>query len=94
MDLLSNRTCEHTSRMLCSHTGVKSCCCQAFSNFTPAYITQDRLDSVDVSCSAADNPKILTQCNHHFHLACIYEWLERSQTCPICSRQMSFDEFM
>lgn len=41
-----------------------------------------------------DNPKILTQCHHHFHLACIYEWLERSQTCPICSRQMSFDEFM
>lgn len=41
-----------------------------------------------------ENPKILTQCNHHFHLACIYEWLERSQTCPICSRQMSFDEFM
>lgn len=41
-----------------------------------------------------ENPKILTQCNHHFHLACIYEWLERSQTCPICSRQMSFDEFL
>lgn len=42
----------------------------------------------------AENPKILTQCNHHFHLACIYEWLERSQTCPICSREMSFDEFL
>ncbi|KAL3137843.1 hypothetical protein ABBQ38_005096 [Trebouxia sp. C0009 RCD-2024] len=41
-----------------------------------------------------ENPKILTQCNHHFHLACIYEWLERSQTCPICSREMSFDEFL
>lgn len=24
--------------------------------------------------------------------ACIYEWLERSQTCPFCSRKMEFEE--
>ena len=22
----------------------------------------------------ADNPQIWTNCRHHFHLACIYEW--------------------
>ncbi|KAK9844198.1 hypothetical protein WJX81_007814 [Elliptochloris bilobata] len=30
-----------------------------------------------------DNPQIWTNCRHHFHLACIYEWLERKETCPI-----------
>ena len=34
------------------------------------------------------NPKVLTACGHHFHLPCIYEWLERSQACPICGREM------
>ena len=42
----------------------------------------------------AENPKILTQCNHHFHLACIYEWLERSPSCPVCSRTMTFEELI
>jgi len=39
-----------------------------------------------------ENPKITTKCGHHFHLACIYEWLERSQTCPMCYRPMNFEE--
>lgn len=33
-----------------------------------------------------DNPKIVLQCGHIFHLACIYEWMERSQACPFCSK--------
>lgn len=57
------------------------------------YGSSSPVAQVSLMCGA-ENPKILTQCNHHFHLACIYEWLERSQTCPICSRQMSFDEFL
>nr|GEY28649.1 probable E3 ubiquitin-protein ligase RHB1A [Tanacetum cinerariifolium] len=39
----------------------------------------------------ADNPKIVTKCNHQFHLSCILEWNERSDTCPICSQEMDFD---
>ncbi|KAM5567444.1 hypothetical protein ABKV19_015495 [Rosa sericea] len=39
-----------------------------------------------------ENPKITTKCSHHFHLACIYEWLERNQTCPVCSQVMSFND--
>lgn len=31
-----------------------------------------------------ENPRIITKCKHHFHLSCIYEWMERSDTCPIC----------
>ncbi|GFZ16458.1 RING/U-box superfamily protein [Actinidia rufa] len=33
-----------------------------------------------------ENPKIMTQCEHHFHLACILEWMERSDTCPVCDQ--------
>ncbi|KAK6931367.1 Zinc finger, RING-type [Dillenia turbinata] len=30
------------------------------------------------------NPKIITGCLHHYHLGCIYAWMERSPNCPIC----------
>ncbi|GAU14027.1 hypothetical protein TSUD_168520, partial [Trifolium subterraneum] len=33
-----------------------------------------------------ENPKIVTKCSHHYHLGCIYEWMERSDTCPVCGK--------
>ncbi|KAH6812087.1 hypothetical protein C2S51_025849 [Perilla frutescens var. frutescens] len=39
----------------------------------------------------SDNPKIMTKCNHHFHLSCILEWMERSDTCPICDQEMIYE---
>eukprot|EP00210_Caulerpa_lentillifera_P004265 g4068.t1 len=39
-----------------------------------------------------DNPKIVMECGHHFHLGCIYAWQERANTCPVCFRPMKFDE--
>ncbi|GMY30365.1 probable E3 ubiquitin-protein ligase RHB1A isoform X1 [Fagus crenata] len=39
----------------------------------------------------AENPKKTTKCEHHFHLACILEWMERSDTCPVCDKEMIFD---
>ncbi|KAK4744931.1 hypothetical protein SAY87_011243 [Trapa incisa] len=39
----------------------------------------------------ADNPKIITKCDHHFHLACLLEWLERSDICPVCGEEMAYD---
>ncbi|XP_041015321.1 E3 ubiquitin-protein ligase At3g02290-like isoform X1 [Juglans microcarpa x Juglans regia] len=39
-----------------------------------------------------ENPKILTQCSHHYHLSCIYEWMERSETCPVCCQVLILDE--
>ncbi|KAK8919433.1 E3 ubiquitin-protein ligase [Platanthera zijinensis] len=33
-----------------------------------------------------ENPKIETKCSHHFHLSCIYEWMEKSESCPICGK--------
>ncbi|KAL3635590.1 hypothetical protein CASFOL_020137 [Castilleja foliolosa] len=37
-----------------------------------------------------ENPKMVTKCEHHFHLACILEWMERSDTCPVCDQEMIF----
>ncbi|XP_010935775.1 probable E3 ubiquitin-protein ligase RHB1A isoform X2 [Elaeis guineensis] len=39
----------------------------------------------------AENPRILTKCEHHFHLSCILEWMERSDTCPVCDQIMVID---
>jgi hypothetical protein len=39
-----------------------------------------------------ENPKIPTACGHHFHLGCIYEWMERSKSCPVCDQEMVFSE--
>eukprot|EP00197_Chlamydomonas_leiostraca_P011092 CAMPEP_0202878368 /NCGR_PEP_ID=MMETSP1391-20130828/32080_1 /ASSEMBLY_ACC=CAM_ASM_000867 /TAXON_ID=1034604 /ORGANISM="Chlamydomonas leiostraca, Strain SAG 11-49" /LENGTH=301 /DNA_ID=CAMNT_0049560545 /DNA_START=222 /DNA_END=1127 /DNA_ORIENTATION=+ len=38
-----------------------------------------------------DNPKTFTACGHHYHLPCLYEWLERKDTCPICDSKISFE---
>ncbi|CAI9772688.1 unnamed protein product [Fraxinus pennsylvanica] len=38
----------------------------------------------------AENPKLITKCDHHFHLACILEWMERSDTCPMCDQETVF----
>ncbi|KAF7113112.1 hypothetical protein RHSIM_RhsimUnG0160300 [Rhododendron simsii] len=40
-----------------------------------------------------DDPKIITKCEHHFHLACILEWMERSDTCPVCDQVRRFIDF-
>ncbi|KAJ9504849.1 hypothetical protein QJQ45_014334 [Haematococcus lacustris] len=41
----------------------------------------------------ADNPKTFTECGHHFHLPCLYEWLERKDTCPLCERKITLPGF-
>ncbi|XP_034887911.1 probable E3 ubiquitin-protein ligase RHB1A [Populus alba] len=38
-----------------------------------------------------ENPKLTTKCEHHFHLSCILEWMERSESCPVCDKEMIFD---
>ncbi|CAL9037385.1 unnamed protein product [Musa banksii] len=40
----------------------------------------------------SEDPKITMQCSHHFHLGCIYEWMERSDACPVCGKMMVFKE--
>nr|CAD1841253.1 unnamed protein product [Ananas comosus var. bracteatus] len=40
----------------------------------------------------SENPKMILQCTHHYHLSCIYEWMERSEACPVCGKVMLFNE--
>ena len=39
-----------------------------------------------------ENPRSITKCEHHFHLCCILEWMERSETCPVCDQITLIDE--
>ncbi|GMH22456.1 hypothetical protein Nepgr_024299 [Nepenthes gracilis] len=39
----------------------------------------------------AENPKMITNCEHDFHLSCILDWMERSDSCPVCDKEMIFD---
>ncbi|KVH96362.1 Zinc finger, RING/FYVE/PHD-type [Cynara cardunculus var. scolymus] len=40
----------------------------------------------------SENPRIVTKCSHHYHLSCIYEWNERSETCPVCSKAGTIED--
>uniref|UniRef100_A0A1D1XYE4 RING-type E3 ubiquitin transferase n=1 Tax=Anthurium amnicola TaxID=1678845 RepID=A0A1D1XYE4_9ARAE len=61
-----------------------------------AYIyTSSEDDDVCPTCLEeyiSENPRITMQCSHHFHLGCIYEWMERSDACPVCGKVMVFNE--
>lgn len=53
------------------------------------------LDDACPTCLEAytpENPRVMAKCGHHYHLPCIYEWLERSPTCPMCGRKMECEE--
>eukprot|EP00250_Pteridium_aquilinum_P034462 c7622_g1_i1 orf=212-826(+) len=39
-----------------------------------------------------ENPRIDTVCEHHYHLGCILEWMERSENCPMCDKEIVFYE--
>ncbi|KAH7284995.1 hypothetical protein KP509_33G006500 [Ceratopteris richardii] len=37
------------------------------------------------------NPRKTTNCGHSFHLPCIIEWMERSDSCPVCRRRIELE---
>uniref|UniRef100_A0A804NTJ9 RING-type E3 ubiquitin transferase n=1 Tax=Zea mays TaxID=4577 RepID=A0A804NTJ9_MAIZE len=39
-----------------------------------------------------ENLRSITKCEHHFHLCCILEWMERKDTCPVCDQITLVDE--
>lgn len=64
------------------------------SKSTEAIISAIEEEDVCPTCLEeydTENPKITTKCEHHFHLACILEWKERSDTCPVCDKEMIFN---
>ncbi|PAN47848.1 hypothetical protein PAHAL_9G340400 [Panicum hallii] len=60
-------------------------------------VPEDKPDEEDV-CPICleeydeENPCSVTKCEHHFHLCCILEWMERSDTCPVCDQITLVDE--
>ncbi|XP_021905359.1 E3 ubiquitin-protein ligase At3g02290-like [Carica papaya] len=79
-----------------------SCFVQNFLNVYASLFRRGEVHSVPSSIQGylqplcteytPENPKIMTKCSHHFHLGCIYEWMERSDSCPVCGKVMVFDE--
>ncbi|KAH9324654.1 hypothetical protein KI387_004832, partial [Taxus chinensis] len=61
--------------------------CQA-SKLSEMVTLSDEEDTCPTCLEGYDkeNPRIITKCDHHFHLACILEWMERSDNCPICGQ--------
>ena len=54
-------------------------------------LSHDRLTlSPHPLAPSTENPKIWTGCAHHFHMPCIFEWMERKDTCPMCESKMTF----
>lgn len=88
---------EEDPEMLMQAAGVPKFPKKISKQETESLSKKEKHDFVDVCPTCLElytpeDPKITTNCGHHFHLACIYEWLERSQTCPVCFRPMSFEE--
>ncbi|KAH7387980.1 hypothetical protein KP509_16G051800 [Ceratopteris richardii] len=38
------------------------------------------------------NPRTITSCGHSFHLPCIMEWMNRSNSCPICRTRFEIQQ--
>ncbi|GIL90660.1 hypothetical protein Vretifemale_18357, partial [Volvox reticuliferus] len=56
--------------------------------FAPVQDEDDDFCPTCLEAYTSENPKIFTECGHHFHMPCIYAWLERKDTCPMCESPM------
>ncbi|KAL5078921.1 hypothetical protein RYX36_007342 [Vicia faba] len=67
----------------------------ADSTFT--YWSDESKSSEEIECPICfdgytiQNPMITIKCSHHYHLSCIYEWMNMSDTCPACRQVIVFD---
>ncbi|GAB2224141.1 hypothetical protein Droror1_Dr00004889 [Drosera rotundifolia] len=59
----------------------------------PGEITSEEEDVCPICLEEYDeeNPKMITNCEHDFHLSCILDWMERSDSCPVCDKEMIFN---
>uniref|UniRef100_A0A1D1XKF5 RING-type E3 ubiquitin transferase n=1 Tax=Anthurium amnicola TaxID=1678845 RepID=A0A1D1XKF5_9ARAE len=60
----------------------------------PDGMIEEEEDDCPICFEAFDeeNPKLVTECLHHYHLSCLLAWMERSATCPICCQVALFNE--
>ncbi|XP_016441040.2 E3 ubiquitin-protein ligase At3g02290 isoform X1 [Nicotiana tabacum] len=79
--------CEEGSKEDNCKSSVKMSTTKTTTGFANIYSSED--EDICPTCLeeyTEEDPKIMTKCSHHFHLACIYEWMERSDSCPICGK--------
>jgi large subunit ribosomal protein L7Ae len=87
-------TCEDGSKEYHSRSSMKVSSTTVAAGFTYSYSSSEDEDVCPTCLEeyTTENPKIVLHCSHHYHLGCIYEWMERSENCPVCGKVMSFDE--
>ncbi|OAY80618.1 E3 ubiquitin-protein ligase [Ananas comosus] len=73
---------------------LKSSLADGLSEEADAYSSSEDEDDCPICLEeyVSENPKMILQCTHHYHLSCIYEWMERSEACPVCGKVMLFNE--
>ncbi|XP_038696662.1 E3 ubiquitin-protein ligase At3g02290-like [Tripterygium wilfordii] len=93
-DKWNDSTCEEGSKEQRSRSSLKLSSAKATVGIGYIYSTSEDEDVCPTCLEeyTPENPKITTKCSHHFHLGCIYEWMERSDSCPVCGKVMVFDE--
>ncbi|KAL4639809.1 hypothetical protein ACB092_03G244800 [Castanea dentata] len=93
-DLVTQSDCGEKSKKCHSDSPKKI----SLKNREAGYVYDHALQEEEDVCPTCleeytpENPKIVTHCSHHYHLSCIYEWMERSETCPVCCQVLTFDE--
>lgn len=88
-------TCEDGTKESRSKSSLRLSSAKETTAFAHIYSPSSEDEDVCPTCLeeyTTENPKIITKCSHHFHLGCIYEWMERSDSCPVCGQVMVFDE--
>ncbi|KAJ0099394.1 hypothetical protein Patl1_21633 [Pistacia atlantica] len=93
-DKWNDSSCEDGSKEYHSKSSLKLSSTKATPGIGYIYSPSEEEDVCPTCLEeyTPENPKIVTKCSHHFHLGCIYEWMERSENCPVCGKVMAFDE--
>lgn len=90
--LWSRSDCEGGPKIFFSESSLKHPSTEVASEVMFSSSEDEDVCPVCLDEYTSDNPRIIMQCTHQFHLSCIYEWMERSETCPVCGMVMIFNE--
>ncbi|KAA8547878.1 hypothetical protein F0562_004307 [Nyssa sinensis] len=89
-DKWNESTCEEGPKEYNSKSSLKLSTAKMVTGYAHMYSSSEDEDVCPTCLEeyTSENPKIITKCTHHFHLGCIYEWMERSESCPVCGKVM------
>lgn len=63
---------------------------RGFGSIESILLPSDDEDNCPICLEEYDkeNPRVDTLCEHHYHFCCILEWMERSDNCPMCDKEI------